>query len=160
MRKLSLLLLALVFFAIRPCLATDHDHEELLSIINLSPETITQRSVTSMLGAPGKIEESKKKILWFYNKGKTTMVISWNKKSQLPEKVSFANEVAGTKTFDNSLSAKLVSGTTDMAQVSKILGTPRDMTLKPNKQEMHYAFQNKVLRLFFRDNKLVDYCLY
>jgi hypothetical protein len=159
MKKVMLMLLALLFFVHRPCKATDHN-EELLSIINLNPETITQRAITSMLGAPAKIEESRKRVMWFYSKGKTTMVISWNKKSQLPEKVSFSNEVAGTKTFDNTLSAKLVSGTTDMLEVSKILGTPRDMTIKPNKQEMHYAYQNKVLRLFFRDNKLVDYCLY
>src|SRR5437879_6047299 len=118
MRKV-LLLLALLLVIERPCHATDHN-DELLSIINLGPQTITQRAISSMLGAPIKIEESKKRVFWFYTKERTNMVISWNKKSKLPEKVSFYSEAAGNKTFDNSLSAKLVSGTTDVAQALKI----------------------------------------
>jgi hypothetical protein len=34
------------------------------------------------------------------------------------------------------------------------------MTISESTQEVHYAYQNSVLRLFFRDRTLVDFCLY
>jgi len=158
MRKLSLLLALVFTILFKPCFAIDHD--ELLSIINMAPQTLTQSTITSVFGTPARIEEGKRKTFWFYKQGTNNLVITWNKKTALPDKVSFISETTGTKTFDNSLSAKLVSGSTELSQALAILGTPKDMVIKPNKQEVHYSYQNKVLRLFFRDNKLVDYCLY
>jgi hypothetical protein len=158
MRKLSLLL-ALVFTVIfKPCHATDRD--ELLSITKMDPEALTQSSITSLFGNPSKIEEGKRKTSWFYKQGNDNLVITWNKKNALVDKVSFTSEAVGIKTFDKSVSSKLVSGSTELSQALQLLGTPKDMTIKLNKQEVHYSFQDKVLRLFFRDNKLVDYCLY
>ncbi len=149
-----------MFVLCNPCLAKDHDAEAMLSVISLAPQSATQVKVTSILGTPGKIEESKKRILWYYSRGKANLVISWSKKSDIPEKFSFTSEAIANKTFDKSLSSRLKSGSTDLVQALKILGTPKDMTIKLAKQEMYYSFQNKMLRLFFRDRKLVDYCLY
>ena len=160
MRKVLLLAPALLLILSQPCMATGHDADELLSFISLTPQTTTQVKVTSLLGTPTKIEESKKRTWWYYSHGNTNFVISWNKKSELPEKLSFTTEPAVKRAFDNSLYMKLKSGATDIGQALKILGTPKDMTIKGATQEMHYAYENKVLRLFFRDRLLVDFCLY
>ncbi len=159
MRKLLFLLIAILFI-FRPCQATDHNEEDLLSLLSLTTESATPAKLTAMFGQPLKIEEGRKRTKWFYENGAVKMVIWWNKKSALLEKFSFMSEDKGKGVFDNSMSYKLKSGTTDIEQAFKLLGTPKDMILKEFTQEMHYAYQNNVLRLFFRDRKLVDYCLY
>jgi len=160
MKKVILLLPVLFFILCRPCFATDHSGDELISLVNLTTEAPTQGKVTSLLGKPMKIEESKKSVTWYYNHGQTNMVIKWNKKSAGLEKVYFTNGDVKKSTFDNSVSGKLKSGVTDILQALKLLGTPKDMTIKEATQEIHYAYQNNVLRLFFRDRVLVDYTLY
>ena len=159
MKKVLFLLLVLLIANIRPCRAIDHTDDELLSLINLTPKTTTQEKVTAMLGKPTKVEENKKRTWWYYTQGNTNLVISWNKKSELLEKFSFSNESSEKSTFDNALSGKLKSGSTDLIQAVKLLGTPKDMTIKSVTQEMHYAYQKCVLRLFFRNRTLVDYTL-
>jgi hypothetical protein len=160
MRKVSFLLLALLLFISRPCRAVDYNDADLLSLVNLTPATATQGKITSMLGKPGKIEESKKRTSWYYTSGNTVMVISWSKKSELLEKFSFSCTCTDKCVFDQRLSRKLKSGSTNIVQAMKLLGQPEKMTIKETKQEMHYAYRNNVLRLFFRDRVLVDFCLY
>lgn len=160
MRKVLFLLSALVFVFNTTCPAKERVEDEMLSVISLSSMSTTQKKVTTALGMPGKIEESKKRIWWYYSKGTTSLVISWNKATLMPEKFSFTSTCDSKSNFDRSLSRKLQSGKTDIAQAIAILGTPKDMTIKASKQEMYYSYQNKMLRLFFRDHKLVDYCLY
>jgi hypothetical protein len=82
-----------------------------------------------------------------------------NKKLATLEKFSFTCESVTKKVFNNALSRKLKSGTTDLAQAVKLLGIPEDMTIKTVTQEVHYAYQKCVLRLFFRNRTLVDYTL-
>lgn len=159
MRKVMFLLLAIIFAFNNAGFAIDNS-EELLSLVNLTPETATQGKVTSLLGKPVKIEESKKRTLWYYTHGNTNLVISWNAKSALLEKFSFTCASLKKSVFDNRLATKLQSGATDILSALKILGTPKDMTIKKATQEMHYAYEHNVLRLFFRDRVLVDYCLY
>ncbi len=160
MRKVLLLLPALMFALGIYSRAADRNSEELLSFISLTTPTVTQQKVTRMLGTPARIEESKRRIWWHYSHGTTNLVISWNKKSELPEKFSFTSTPAVKPAFDKNLPMKLRSGKTDIGQALKILGTPHDMTIRASKQEMHYNYENKVLRLFFRDRMLVDFCLY
>ena len=81
-------------------------------------------------------------------------------KTTLLEKFSFTCDVVKKDVFDTRLQAKLTSGVTDILQTLKILGTPKDMTIKKATQEIHYAYAHNVLRLFFRNRVLVDYCLY
>ncbi|MCD6010739.1 MAG: hypothetical protein K0Q79_601 [Flavipsychrobacter sp.] len=159
MRKvllISALLLAMSNF----CMATDKNSDELLSFINLTPPSVTQQKITNLLGTPAKIEESKKRVMWYYTHGNTNLIISWNKKSELPEKFSFTSTPVVKPTFDNGLARKLKSGQTDISQALKILGPPHDMTIRESKQEMHYSYEGKMLRLFFRNRMLVDFCLY
>lgn len=158
MRKV-LLLIALIIFQVTGH-ATDRNGDELLSLVSLTNQTATPGKITAMLGKPTRIEESKRRTWWYYTKGTTTMVVCWNNKSEQMEKVSFTSEQAKTDIFDTRLSANLKSGVTDINQALSLLGTPKDMTIRMMTQEMHYAYRNNVLRLFFREKKLVDFCLY
>jgi hypothetical protein len=131
----------------------------LLSLINLSREKATQEKITALLGQPMKIEENKKRIWWHYSKGNTDLVICWNRKSDVFENFSFTCKPGQKCVFDNGIPGKLKSGSTDILQALALLGTPADMKIKGATQEMHYAYQNSVLRLFFRNRVLVDYTL-
>ncbi len=159
-KKHVFLLVGIVLVLSTRCLAIDASSEELLSLMNLTPATATQTRITSLLGQPTKIEATKKRTIWYYDHNNTKLAISWNLKTELLEKFSFNSEVIKKAVFDNRLSAKLQSGATDVLQALKLLGTPKDMTIKKATQEMHYAYEHNVLRLFFRDRILVDYCLY
>ena len=153
------LLLAL-FSVVVPCLAGDHTGNELLTMIGLTPQTATQGKVTSLLGMPMKVEEGKKHTMWYYSHENTDVVIRWSNKSDALLQFSFKNTMPIKSTFDFNIPGQLKSGCTDLAQALKILGTPKDITIREKTQEMHYAYQEKVLRLFFRDRVLVDFCLY
>ena len=158
MKKVMMLLLAILLIS-RVSFAVDNT-DELLSLVNLTPETATQTKVTSLLGKPLKVEQTRKKTVWYYTHGKTNLTLSWDIKTSMLEKFAFTCEVDKKNTFDNRLQANLKSGATDILQALKILGTPKDMTIKKATQEMHYAYEHNVLRLFFRNRVLVDYCLY
>jgi len=160
MKKVMFLLFPIVFMLNTVGYAIDNNSDELLSLVNLTAATATQSKIAALLGTPIKVEETKKRTVWYYIHGNTKLVISWNVKTLLLEKFSFNCEPAKKGVFDNRLSAKLKSGVTDILQALKILGTPKDMTIKKATQEMHYAYEHNVLRLFFRDRVLVDYCLY
>ena len=157
MRKILFLLIALLAL-VRPCRAADH-FDDILSLIKLTPGTATQQNITAMLGKPENIEENSKREYWHYSHGTTNLVICWNKKSDALEKYSFTCDQLQKATFDNNTYRKLKSGATDITQAIKLLGAPKDMTIKKVTQEMHYAYQKNVLRLFFRDRVLVDFTL-
>ncbi len=158
MKKVLFLLFVLSLSAGIRCLGIDHS-EKLLSLVNLSTEATTRQKVTDMLGQPEKVEENKKRIWWHYTLGNTNLIVCWNKKSDAFENFSFSSIQAEKSVFDSKLSHKLRSGATDIKQALTLLGTPLDMKIKGATQEMHYAYQNSVLRLFFRDRVLVDYTL-
>jgi hypothetical protein len=158
MRKVLFVLVALLSIY-WPSFATDHN-SDLLSLISLTQGDVTPGKVTSVLGQPSKVQENKKKTWWYYSKGTANMVVCWNKRQDGFEKVSFSSGEPKKAAFDDNLSRKLKSGATDLSQAIQLLGTPKDMIIKMSTQEMHYAYQNNVLRLFFRDRKLVDFCLY
>lgn len=160
MRKVLLLLPIMLISVLNICKATDHESEELLKFISLTPYSVTQMKVTSILGAPASVEESARRVWWYYKYGASKLTISWNKKSESLERFSFTSEQGVKSNFDKNLSTKLKSGTTDIVSALKILGTPIDLTIRASTQEMHYAYVNKRLRLFFRNRKLVDFCLY
>ena len=160
MRKVMLILPIIMFCLHSICNATDHNGDEILKFISLTPYSVTQLKVSSILGEPASIEESNRRVWWYYNYGGAKLTISWNKKSESLEKFSFTSEQGVKGNFDRNLSAKLKSGTTDMVTALNILGTPINLTVRASTQEMHYAYLNKRLRLFFRDRKLVDFCLY
>jgi hypothetical protein len=160
MKKVLCLFVILLLTVSGPCFAKEINSDDLLSLVKLTAISATPDKVTSILGKPMKVEENKKRTSWYYNHGNTNLVISWSKKSTLFEKFSFTCESAKKSVFDTRLSKKLKSGATDIITALALLGTPKDMTIKGAKQEMHYAYEHNVLRLFFRDRMLVDYCLY
>jgi hypothetical protein len=157
MRKIMIVLLALLFVT-RPCYAFEHS-DDILALIKLSPRTTTQEHITAMFGQPVKIEENSRRSWWHYDHGTSNLVICWNKKTDMLEKLSFSSVQSQKPIFDNNIYRKLKSGATDISQAVKLLGQPKDMTLKTATQEMHYAYQKNVLRLFFRDKVLVDFTL-
>jgi hypothetical protein len=159
MKKVIFLLLILVIAVSRPCRAVDLTTDDMLSWMNLTPKTATQEKVTSLLGQPAKVEENNKRAWWYYKLGNNSLVISWNKKSALLEKFSFSCESAVKSVFNSQVSRKLKSGSTDLIQAIKLLGVPKEMTIKSVTQEVHYAYEKSVLRLFFRNRTLVDYTL-
>ena len=158
MKKVLFLLIVLLLPVGLHCLAFDHA-DKLLSLAGLSKETTTQEKISGMLGQPLKIEESKKRIWWHYASGNTNLIICWNKKSDEFENCSFSCTQADKCRFDDRLSKKLKSGSTELVQALTLLGTPRDMKIHGTTQQVYYAYQNSVLRLFFRDRVLVDYTL-
>jgi hypothetical protein len=160
MKKVLCLLAILLLVVTRPCSAKEINSDDLLSLVKLTATSATPEKVKSILGAPIRVEDNKKRTSWYYNRANSNLVISWSKKSALFEKLSFNCEPAKKSAFDTRLSKKLRSGATDIITAIAILGTPKDMTIKAAKQEMHYAYEHNVLRLFFRDRVLVDYCLY
>src|ERR1700743_3573277 len=100
MKKVIFLLLTCLFTAHMPCMAIDHSAEQLLSFIKLSPHAATQSDVTSVLGKPKKVEEGKKRTLWYYDHDNVRLIISWNKKSLQLEKFSFNNALPEKNVFD------------------------------------------------------------
>lgn len=155
--KKTILFLALVLLTISGIsFAKDPD---LLSIASISPGNATQEQIIALFGKPERVEEKKKSASWYYNVNDNKVVLHWDKKSDQFVKCSFTSKPCEEAVFDTRLSRKLRSGTTDLKQTLALLGTPKDMTIKENKQEVHYTYRNNVLRLFFRDRVLVDYTL-
>ena len=159
MRKAFVILIILILGACS-CIAKDNNPEDILSLINLAPNTTTQDHIKAMLGKPARIEEDRKRTRWYYTNGNAEFVLSWSNKSESLIKFSFTYKDATKQDLDNKLPGQLKSGKTDITQAVKLLGTPKDITIKEKTQEIHYAYNQKVLRLFFRDRILVDYCLY
>jgi LAS superfamily LD-carboxypeptidase LdcB len=157
--KKILFLIALSFSCSSFCFAIDKSTEDLLCLMNLKPKTTTKEAAKSLLGIPTKVEENKKKAWWYYSQDNTKVVIAWDKKTDLLEKLSFTSITLQKDKFDQKLQGKLKSGSTDITQAIQLLGMPKDMTIKSVTQEMHYAYQNSVLRLFFRNRMLVDFTL-
>lgn len=158
MRKL-LLFLVLVLVVARPCIAKDYNTDDILSLMGLSGKAATQGQVTALLGSPAKIEESKKRTWWYYTSDKTNLAVCWNNREAGLEKFSFTCDGREKCTFDDRLSRKLRSGKTCIKEALTLLGAPQNMTVKEVTQEMHYAYSNSVLRLFFRNGILVDFTL-
>jgi len=156
MRKKLLLLLPLFLITCGLSFAKEPDLQSLAAI---TPQLASPGQMAAMLGQPTRIEENKKKTLWHYDLGDCDLVLSWDNKSDQFVKFSFINQPVQKKAFDARISRKLRSGTTDLSQALALLGTPKDMTIKESKQEVHYTYENSVLRLFFRDRVLVDYTL-
>lgn len=159
MKKALYSILALLLSLSLNCSAIDRNEAHLLSLLKLTPATATADNITSILGKPEKIEDNKKTTLWYYTMGENNLVISWSKKSNQFEKFTFSNECTDKCPFDKRLSRKLRSGATNLTQTIQLLGAPKDMTIKNSKQELHYTYDDSVLRLFFRNNVLVDYTL-
>ena len=159
MRKILFLVVTLLLLKTSQVLAIDHSTDKLLSCLALAPGAATQDKVTAVLGTPSRVEEGKKRTLWYYTHGNTNLVVSWSKKSDMLVRFFFKCEKMEEAVFDNTVSSKLKSGATDIIAAVKLLGTPKDMTIKEGTQEVHYAYSNSVLRLFFRDRILVDYTL-
>ncbi len=159
MRKAIIILTTFILGACSS-MARDNNPYELLSLINLASNATTQDNIEATLGKPARIEEDRKRTRWYYSNGNADFVISWSNKSESLVKFSFRYNDAAKKDLDNALPGQLKSGLTNLTQALKLLGTPKDITIKEKTQEIHYAYNQKVLRLFFRDRILVDYCLY
>ncbi len=114
MRKVLCLVIVLVSLIGGRCIAKEINSDDLLSLVKLTAAAATPDKVTSLLGKPGDVVESKKRTSRYYNHGKTDLVISWNKKTTLFEKFSFTYEPEKKPVFDTRLSRKLKSGATDI----------------------------------------------
>lgn len=159
MKKVLLLLLPLLM-VVACARAVDMNSKDLLSLISLTPATATPDRITGILGKPALVEEGKRKTVWSYNLNNSVLTLSWDKKTAMMEKFSFRSVQKQYPVFDDRIARRLRSGITNITQAYEILGTPKDMTMKKMTQEMHYAYHQKVLRLFFRNRTLVDYTLY
>lgn len=157
MRKLALVILFIL--SVCSTYATTNPAEKLLALVKLSPDRVTRDKIISMLGNPTKIEESKKGSKWFYNYENTKLVLQWNKKSGMVAEYSFTCRNPQICSFDRNKECKLKEGSMSMQQALSLLGPPRDLVVKNNKQIMYYRYEGNILRLFFRNRTLVDYTL-
>jgi|GEM_PF-1074097 len=157
MRKV-LVLLSLVIGVHMQCAAFDHA-ESLQSLAKMAPESITQTKVIAMFGQPERVEQLRKGVKWYYTNGGTELTINWSARSGSMQKFAFSHQPAAKTIFDNNIERQLKSGQIDITTAMKLLGVPKDMVMKEATQVMHYSYQNSMLRLFFRDRKLVDYTL-
>ena len=160
MRKLIYALMVLLVAAGKPCAAKDDNtNDVLVALVSLAPADATPEKIKHVLGSPASVDEGKKRTEWHYSVGGNDVTVSWNNKTQEFEKLSFTNSCNEKCEFDSRLSRKLRSGRTDLRQTISILGAPKDMTVRGSKQELHYSYNNSVLRLFFRNHVLVDFTL-
>jgi hypothetical protein len=159
MKMMKMILATLALMVSTCAMAADNTVEDMMRIVQLLPGSTGKELVTSLYGQPTKVEQSKKRTWWHYNVGSTDLAVCWNNRSEVLERFSFKCETKIEGQFDNTIQSKLVSGTLAMSDALQILGKPKDMNIRANTQEIHYAFQNNVLRLFFRDRVLVDFCL-
>ncbi len=158
MRKIVFvfLLLTSVHFA---CMAVT-PADRLLALVKLSPENVTRDKVTSILGKPSRIAESRKGSTWYYSLGNTKLTLQWSKTSGMAEQISYSCGKGTTcGQFDKKKECKLKEGAMNMQQALTLLGPPKEMTVKEGKQIMYYNYQGNMLRLFFRNRTLVDYAL-
>jgi len=127
----------------------------------MKPGEATPTDITSKFGTPVKKEESRKKHTWYYNTSKGILSISWSNNSLKLERIAYET-AAGTqaKAFDNSYAPYLRAGKSKLSEVLAGLGAPQNMTIKPVNQELHYAYQNRILHLFFRKGVLVNYSFF
>ena len=152
------MLLLLLAMASQPTPLAAKSPDNIRSLISLVPAETTQGKITSLFGQPANIEENKRKEWWHYTFDGTNVTICWNKRTDELEKLLIENSAYAKKPVDERLK-QLHSGTTDVVQVFNILGIPEDMTIRGITHEMYYSYQNCTLRLFFRNNKLVDFTL-
>ncbi len=134
--------------------------EQLNYLINLFISNKSQQEIQDFLGHPFKIEMEKKQNVWYYNAGDANFAIYWSKDDSKFRKVSFSTVSKVNIEWDERNARFLKTGETRMTDVVKNLGIPREMLLKESNQEVHYNYNNNVLRLFFRKGVLVNYCLY
>ena len=154
-------LLVFVLFSANAVFAKDQMTDVLQKLIKLEPNKITMNKVSTLIGKPTKVEETGKKTKWYYVQGQGTLILNWENNTYMAKKITYNEEGQPIKkALDYGLLDKLKSGSTDLVQAYKILGLPKDMTIKEQTQEMHYSYENKVLRLFFRKRILVDFALY
>jgi hypothetical protein len=158
MRKILFFLFCLFVSVNSECLAKDHS-DNILSLLNLPGETVTQQKITTLLGKPASTEENNKRVRWHYTNDNAELVICWNKKTGQFENFSFKREGEVKKMCDGQLCKQLRSGITNITQAITLLGTPADMKIKGATQELHYSYQNVIMRLFFRNRILVDFTL-
>ncbi len=134
---------------------------QIISFITENPYAATHDDVSSLLGKPFKTDENKNQSVWYYKTDNNSLTIYWDNSAAKMEKLYFnTSAIAEKSAWDNKNARLLKTGETALAEVIKILGAPKDMTIKTNNQQLHYAYANNVLNLFFRKGTLVTYTLY
>jgi len=161
MRKCFFLFVVVLFIAPAFCFAGNEVPDELFSLVNIKLTETNQDAVSGLFGKPDKTESTHKQSVWYYSNEKHNIIIYWNNRTSTVDKCSFsAIEDLAKIVLDRNKANLLKSGQTSLSQAIKILGTPKDMLIKSANQELHYAFQNNTLNLFFRGGMLVNYTLY
>ena len=163
MLRFKIFILTICFFPFsgRNLYAFDKVATGVLTLLKTDPAKISQKNVITSLGKPAEIDTRGSKIRWGFTRNQYKITVLWEKDGKEFKKLSF-EWMADTlkKDIDYGALDKLVTGTTSINDVLKILGIPADMTLKPETQEVHYAYRDKTLRLFFRKKTLADFTLY
>lgn len=139
--------------------AKNGNTDELLTLLKLITTDPTQQQLMASMGKPAKVEEKNRHTWWYYDQGENNVSICWNNKDAQLERIDFKSENEKKDTLTISIGANLQSGKTELQQAVKLLGIPKYMLIKENRQEVHYVYNTSTLRLFFRDRVLVDYAL-
>lgn len=155
----TVILILIMLMGLSQARATVNPAEKLLALVKMEPENVTRDKVMALLGSPAKIEETKKGSKWVYKFDNTELMLHWNKRSGMVAEYSFTCRNNKICPFDRNKECKLKEGSMSMQQAVSLLGPPRDMVVKSNKQIMYYRYNGNLLRLFFRNRILVDYTL-
>ena len=150
----------LFIYAAAPDKAAATSFTDVVALLNIKQEA-TPAEVTTLLGKPTDVDDSKRKQIWHYKTEKGDLTIYWDNTASHLQKFSYSLAAENNKSvFNNAWTRKLVSGETKINDVINTLGTPTDMSVKLVSQELHYSYQHRILHLFFRKGTLVNYCLY
>ena len=112
-----------------------------------------------MLGKPQKVDLARKSTTWRYAKDSSVLQIRWRNGINHAEKIIFNCSNRNLAKYDPEICRKFKEGKLEVAQAVTELGTPRNMKAQKVTQVLHYHYKNSLLRLFFRDQLLVDYTL-
>ncbi|MBA3829110.1 MAG: hypothetical protein H0X33_09260 [Taibaiella sp.] len=140
------------------CKEGDDYLEKITQYSGIKDGAATPDNISSIFGSPTLIEGSRKEV-WYYHDDAMKMRVYWNKASQM-EKLVFSSTGTEKPVWNNDKGKCLKEGKSQIAQVIKTLGTPMDMTIKGANQQMHYAFKEYTLNLFFRHGTLVNYSFF
>jgi hypothetical protein len=158
MMKKVAMIFAFVGLFVSVCIAKEPTNT-FLPLLKMAPHRVTQDKVLVMLGKPQKVDLARKSTTWRYAQDSSVLQIRWRNGINHAEKIIFNCSNRNLSKYDPEICRKFKEGKLEVAQAVTELGTPRNMKAQKVTQVLHYHYKNSLLRLFFRDQLLVDYTL-
>ncbi|NDC41293.1 MAG: hypothetical protein EBZ77_07055 [Chitinophagia bacterium] len=157
--KMHIVAIVMVALLVKALTCKSAPMNKFLPVLKMPPSALTQEKVTALLGQPVKVDQGKRGSTWYYEKDNAVLQVKWRNEQAFAEKISFSCKNMALLTYDPELGAHFKEGQLKFADAVSVLGTPGEMQARKVTQVLHYKFKNSMLRLFFRNQVLVDYTL-